>query len=213
MVASPEQILKDRDAEIASIRRKVEWTEQYKDERIAEVHEWARREYAEAREAEAQRIQDRLESTKRAAFSIPTGYGSSYAEEAQIHHLFRAALAEVKAATENTDNASEAEALDALLGQAELTGDHLLARAVYHHAIALRGQQIDLSDGRSISLGGDGQKIVDRYLANNPEDAKKWQAYTEAAAEAQEASSIKSMLNTGLMNREFASPGATQGAS
>src|SRR5215218_1325858 len=101
--ADPRQILQERDAEIASIRGRVEWTEEAKNERIAAVHEWAQREYAEAREAERERIQQRLESTKRAVFDIPTGYGSSYAEEAQINHLFRAALAEVKAATENTE--------------------------------------------------------------------------------------------------------------
>ena len=70
--ADPQQILQERDAEIASIRNKVEWTEEAKNERIAAVHEWAQREYAEAREAERERIQERLESTKKAVFEIPT---------------------------------------------------------------------------------------------------------------------------------------------
>jgi hypothetical protein len=79
--ADPQDILRDRDNEIANIRAKVEWTEETKNERIAAVHEWAQREYAEAREAERERIQQRLESTKRAVFQVPGGYLSSDAEQ------------------------------------------------------------------------------------------------------------------------------------
>jgi hypothetical protein len=71
--AGPQDILRDRDNEIANIRAKVEWTEETKNERIAAVHEWAQGEYAEAREAERERIQQRLESTKRAVFQVPGG--------------------------------------------------------------------------------------------------------------------------------------------
>jgi hypothetical protein len=198
--ADPQEILRDRDAEIAKIRARVEWTEEAKNERIAAVHEWAQREYAEAREAERERIQQRLESTKRAVFDIPTGYGSSYAEEAQINHLFRAALAEVKAATENTESATQT--LDALLDQALLTGDFLLARACFHRAIELGNRKIELVD-QSIDLGG--QKIVDRFLANTPVDDKKWQRYTKAAAEAVQATSFESLYAGAMMDQQFAS--------
>ena len=68
-----QQIIRDHDSEIANIRAKVEWTEEAKNEHIAAVHEWAQREYAEAREAEQQRIQQRLESTRRAVFQVPGG--------------------------------------------------------------------------------------------------------------------------------------------
>jgi hypothetical protein len=197
--ADPLDILRDRDNEIANIRAKVEWTEEFKNERIAAVHEWALREYAEAREAERERIQRRLESTKRAVFDIPTGYGSSYAEEAQIHHLFRRALAEVKAATKDPKSAQRT--LDALLDQAERRGDPFLARAVYHHAIDMGDQKIELGD-QSIDLGG--QKIVDRFLANNPVGDKKWQAYTEAAAEAQQATSFEGRFASAMMDKQFA---------
>jgi hypothetical protein len=73
LTADPRQILQERDAEIASIRGRVEWTEEAKNERIAAVHEWAQREYAEAREAERERIQQRLESAKQAVFQVPGG--------------------------------------------------------------------------------------------------------------------------------------------
>jgi hypothetical protein len=71
--ADPQEILRDRDAEIAKIRARAEWTEEAKNSRIAAVHEWAQREYAEAREAERERIQQRLESTRRAVFQVPGG--------------------------------------------------------------------------------------------------------------------------------------------
>jgi hypothetical protein len=135
-------------------------------------------------------------------FDIPTGYGSFHAEEAQIHHLFRAALAEVNAATENTERAQQT--LDALLGQAELTGDFLLARACFHRAVQLGSQKIELGD-KSIDFGG--QKIVDRFLANNPVDAEKWQAYTEAAAEAQQAASFEGLFAGAMMDQQFANQG------
>ena len=110
----------------------------------------------------------------------------------------------MKAATENPESAQKT--LDAMLDQAALTGDHLLARAVYHHAISLGGQKIKLSDGRSIDLGG--QKVFDRFLANNPVDAKKWRAYTAASAEAEQSTSFEGLLATGMMDQQFASQGS-----
>jgi hypothetical protein len=199
--ASPADVIRRRDKEVAEVRAQTQYAEDYKAELIRQINEEASREYAEAREAERRRIQDRLESTKKAVFEIPTGYGSSYAEEAHIHHLFRAALSEVKAATENPESAQKT--LDALLDQAALTGDHLLGRAVYHHAIALGDRKIELSDGRSIDLGG--QKIVDRYLAGNPVDAKKWEAYAQAQAASKHATSFEGLLATGMMDQQFTS--------
>src|SRR5215208_4227618 len=150
LTADPRQILKERDAEIASIRGRVEWTEEAKNERIAAVHEWAQREYAEAREAERERIQQRLESAKRAVFQVPGGYMSSDAEQAQIMAAFRSAWKDVLSATEVDEGSLLPELqqrqgeqkLTPILEQTERTGDFLLARAVYHRAIDLGAQGI-----------------------------------------------------------------------
>jgi hypothetical protein len=80
------------------------------------------------------------------------------------------------------------EKLAPILEQAERTGDHLLSRAVYH---------------RAIDVGEQG--IVDRYLSTRKTEAAAWQRYTEAAQEAQQATSFESLLATGMMDQQFAS--------
>ena len=188
--ADPQDILRDRDDEIANIRAKVEWTEEAKNERIAAVHEWAQREYAEAREAERERIQRCLESAKQAVFQVPGGYLSSDAEKAQIMAAFRSARKDVLSATKIEDRESGAQVgqtLASILDEAERTGDPLLARAVYH---------------RAIDVGEQG--IVDRYLSTRKTEAAAWQRYTEAAAEAEQASSFESLYATGMMDQQFA---------
>jgi hypothetical protein len=188
--ADPQDILRDRDDEIANIRAKVEWTEEAKNERIAAVHEWAQREYAEAREAERERIQRCLESAKQAVFQVPGGYLSSDAEKAQIMAAFRSARRDVLSATKIEDRESGAQVgqtLASILDEAERTGDPLLARAVYH---------------RAIDVGEQG--IVDRYLSTRKTEAAAWQRYTEAAQEAQQATSFESLYATGMMDQQFA---------
>ena len=186
-----QQIIRDRDSEIANIRTKVEWTEEAKNEHIAAVHEWAQREYAEAREAKRERIQQRLESTRQAVFQVPGGYLASDAEQAQIMAAFRSARKDVLSATKIEDPESGVQVgqvLSEILYEAERTGDPLLARAAYH---------------RSIDLGS--QQVIDRYLSTRPADAQHWQRYTEAAAEANQATSFESLFATGMMDQQFAS--------
>jgi hypothetical protein len=191
LTADPRQILQERDAGIASIRNRAEWTEQAKNERIAAVHEWAQREYAEAREAERERIQQRLESAKRAVFQVPGGYLSSDAEQAQIMAAFRSARKDVLSATKIEDRESRAhlgQTLASILDEAERTGDPLLARAVYH---------------RAIDVGEQG--IVERYLSTRKTEADAWQRYTKAAAEAEQATSFESLYAGAMMDQQFAS--------
>jgi hypothetical protein len=189
--ADPQDILRDRDDEIANIRAKVEWTEEAKNERIAAVHEWAQREYAEAREAERERIQRCLESAKQAVFQVPGGYLSSDAEKAQIMAAFRSARRDVLSATKIEDRESGAQVgqtLASILDEAERTGDPLLARAVYH---------------RAIDVGEQG--IVERYLSTRKTEADAWQRYTKAAAEAEQATSFESLYAGAMMDQQFAS--------
>jgi hypothetical protein len=181
----PAQIISARNAEVAKIQSCVDLTEEAKQRRINEANERAQREYAEAREAERERIQQRLESTKRAVFQVPGGYMSSDAEQAQIMAAFRSARKDVLSATKIEDRESGAQvgqALASILDEAERTGDPLLARAVYH---------------RAIDVGEQG--IVDRYLSTRPTEAQQWQRYTEAAQEAQQAASFESLFAEGWL--------------
>ena len=119
-----QQIIRDRDREIANIRARVEWTEAAKNERIAAVNEWARNEVHAVREHEREQRDARLERAKREVFRVPTGNMATGAEVSQIYNGFRSAWAEVKAATSvSPDNAvGAAETLEEILDQAERKG-------------------------------------------------------------------------------------------
>jgi hypothetical protein len=116
---------------------------------------------------------------------------SSDAEQAQIMAALRSARKDVLSATKIEDRESHAQVgqtLASILDEAERTGDPLLARAVYH---------------RAIDVGEQG--IVESYLSTRKTEAAAWQRYTEAAQEAQQASSFESLYATGMMDQQFAS--------
>src|SRR5829696_9141202 len=164
MTTDPVEILKQRNAEVAKIRGFADLTEEAKERRIAEVSERAQAEYAEAREADERERAERLERTERAVFRVPIPAGTTDAEEAQIHAAFRAAWGDAYSATASPDSPEQAqEELGRVLGQAERTGDKLMARAAYH---------------RAIDLGAQG--VVDAYLSSRPSENRVWESYTAA---------------------------------
>jgi len=189
--ADPQQILQERDRAIREINDYVDLTQEAKDRRIAEVREWAQREYTEARETEKRQIEARLAQSRQAVFRVPTSSAYSDAESAQVYAAFRGAWADVKSSTEGVGSPGEAqETLMGIMDQAERTGDHHLARAVYH---------------RRIDLGV--QQVVDRYLEGRPKEAIAWRRYTEAAQEAQQAASFEAIYAQGMMDQQFANQG------
>ncbi len=185
MAKDPIEILRQRDAEVAQIRGFVDLTEEAKNRRIADVNERAQAEYAQAREAAARERAERLESTQRAVFRVPVPAIATDAEAAQIHASYRAAFNDVYSATRGAEGSAQAqEELERVLGQAERTGDRLLARAAYH---------------RGIDLGIQG--IVDAYLAPRPAESRAWDAYTTAYREANRAGSVEGLLGDGFAVR------------
>jgi hypothetical protein len=191
MTTDPVEILNARNQEVAKIRGFADLTEEAKERRIAEVNERARAQYAEALEATERERTERLERSKRAVFRVPVSATATDAEEAQIHAAYRAAYNDVYSSTLFSESPGEAqEELERLLGQADRSGDKLLARAAYH---------------RAIDLGI--QSVVDSYLSTRPQENKAWESYTEAQAEASHASSINGLLERGLTERALnASP-------
>jgi hypothetical protein len=187
MATDPVEILNRRNAEVQRIRNYADLTEEAKARRIAEVSERARAEYAEAREANARELAERLESSKRAVFRVPIPATATDAEEAQIHAAYRAAYNDVYSNTLSFDNPAEAqEELERILGLAERSGDKLLARAAYH---------------RAIDLGI--QSVVDSYLSSRPAESRAWERYTEAHQEVNESKGIDGLLGRALAERVF----------
>jgi hypothetical protein len=114
-------------------------------------------------------------------------YGATESEEAQIHAAFRSAYNEVRATTASPESPEQAEEeLGRILGQAERTGDKLLARAAYH---------------RAIDLGA--QTVLDAYLSIRPQEERAWNSYTEAYQEVSQSKGIEGLLERGLTDRAF----------
>jgi hypothetical protein len=189
MVTDAVEILNRRNAEVAQIRGYADLTEEAKERRIAEVNERAQAEYAEAVETGKRERAERLERTRKAVFSVPTGNVPSDAEAAQIYAAFRGAWGEVLSATANPESPQQVgERLEQILNQAERTGDTLLARAAYH---------------RAIDLGV--QPVVDSYLEGRPKEAKAWQRYTAAHQEVSQSKDVMHILADGLTERALSS--------
>jgi len=197
MEADPQQILAERDKEIAAINGRVEWSEEHKAGRIRAVEEWAREEYQKAKEAKALRLQENLGKAKNSLYRVPTEGSYNEAESAQVHTAFMTAWDHVLLST--ADPSAAEEELEALLEQAERTGNPLLSRAVFHRALDLHGS-VKGSGPLAINL----QPILDRYLADNPREAKALEKYNAAKEEVNRESSLEGMLSNVMTSRLFA---------
>ncbi len=195
MATDPVEILNRRNAEVAKIRGFVDLTEEAKQRRIAEVNARARAEYEEAVEANERERTERLERSKKSVFRVPVPVTATDAEAAQIHAAYRAAYNDVYSNTLLSDSSGEAqEELQRLLGQAERSGDELLARAAYH---------------RGIDLGI--QSVVDSYLSSRPAENRAWERYTTAHQEVAQSRDIGHMLERTLTERALSSSEQSSG--
>jgi hypothetical protein len=182
MTTDPVEILRQRNAEVQQIRGYADLTEEAKQRRIDEVNSRARLEYQQALEDQERERAGRFERTKRAVFRVPIPATATEAEEAQIHAAYRAAYNDVYSSTLRSESPAEAqEELERLLGQAERSGDKLLARAAYH---------------RAIDLGI--QSVVDAYLSSRPTENKAWESYTAAYQDANQSKDIGHLLERTL---------------
>jgi hypothetical protein len=122
-------------------------------------------------------------------FRVPVPATATEAEAAQIHASYRAAYGDVYASTAGSP-ARAGEELERLLGQAERTGDKLLAAAAYH---------------RGIDLGA--QEVVGSYLATRPQEARAWESYTNVHREVAESRDVGHLLERTLTERALSSDG------
>jgi hypothetical protein len=189
MATDPVEILRQRNAEVEQIRGFVDLTDEAKQRRIAEVNERAQAAYAEALEANEREKDERLERSKNAVFRVPIPATATDAEEAQIHAAYRAAYNDVYSSTVFSESPTDAqEELERLMGQAERSGDKLLAKAAYH---------------RAIDLGI--QNVVDAYLSSRPQENRAWESYTAAYQEANQSKDIGHLFDRALTERALSS--------
>jgi hypothetical protein len=189
MTTDPVEILNQRNAEVQQIRGYADLTEEAKQRRIDEVNSRARQEYQQALEDQERERAERLEKTRKAVFRVPIPATATDAEEAQLHAAYRAACNDVCSSTLIVESPAEAqEELERLLGQAERSGDKLLAKAAYH---------------RAIDLGI--QSVVDAYLSSRPTENRAWESYTAAYQEANQSKDIGHMLERTLTERALSS--------
>jgi hypothetical protein len=182
-----QEIIRERDTKIAEINGYVDLTQEAKDRRIDEINQWAASEVHAIQEEDKQRREKELERAKKEVFRVSVKDTYSDAERSQVWKAFRSARAEVKAATTlSPENPSADEALTEIMEETERTGDYDLALAAYH---------------RAIDLGV--QSVVDRYLSTRPKAAKAWERYTEAAQEAEQATSFEFLFAEGLADQQF----------
>jgi hypothetical protein len=185
MATDPVEILRQRNAEVEKIQGFADLTQEAKDRRIAEVNERAQAEYQEAIETQERERAESLQKSKKAVFRVPIPSSATDAEEAQIHAAYRAAYNDVYSSTVFSESPGEAqEELERLLGQAERSGDKLLARAVYH---------------RAIDLGA--QSVVDTYLSSRPQENRAWESYTQAYQEVAQSKDIGHLFERALTER------------
>lgn len=182
MNAEQQQILAQREADVAQVRSLVEWTDAAKESRIAEIDAKAQAKYREASEAEKQRIEKAVVSARRAVYGVPIEGAISAGEVAQVFQGFRSAWADVLIQTPQPLEAKEE--LDEILDQAERTGDSQLARAAYH-----RGLDLNI------------QSIIDRYLDGKDKETKNLERYAKALQEADRIHGLEHLLTGALGER------------
>jgi len=117
-------------------------------------------------------------------------------EKEQIREVYRNLWDVVQIQTQDLSEAKET--LGQMLDQAARTGDDMLARVAYQRALDIGAQPSALGDFGM-------QAIVDRYLADKPQEAKALERYNNALQAANQAKNPESLLAQALTGRMFAS--------
>jgi hypothetical protein len=183
-MADPNQILSERNAEVAKIRGYVDLTDEAKERRISEVTEKANREFAAAKEAERRGREERLRSAQRAVFGVVDDASATAAERAQIHAAYRHASSEVRWAAMESEPSGTTEGLLDLLDRAERSGDTIMQKAGFHYGV-----------------DNNLQPVIDAYLADKPKEERAWDRYVAALQEDRAANDVMGLLNNALTSR------------
>jgi hypothetical protein len=140
---------------VEEIRR--DWTssDEAKRQDLEAAYSEARSTYARLADEFRSEVQERLQTTRKAAFSAPKA-----GRDAALDMLvYRDAL-------ERASKIRDQRELSELLDRAEMTGDHALGRAVLYRGYELQNAH-----------------LVGSYLEKHPDEHPTWDAFTEAGTE------------------------------
>jgi hypothetical protein len=165
------------EREIERIRQNQDLSDEARRRKMQEVYERSVAEHRELVEEERRAEAEAIASAERKVLGIPYPERSSASERAMIALSYRDAYDRAeKAASDQLDSGS---LLD-LLERAEVAGDDLLARAIYHTATR-RGVR----------------QVADTYLASRPAEQARWERYTEARTEARYSGGLEGLVTAG----------------
>jgi hypothetical protein len=152
------------EREIERIRANRDLSDEARRRKIQEVYERSVAEHRELVEEERRAEAEAIASAERKVLGIPYPERSSASERAMIAMSYRDALDRAERSAADPENST---ALLDLLERAEVAGDDLLARAVYHTATRRGARQ-----------------VADTYLASRPTEQARWETYTQMRNEA-----------------------------
>ena len=140
---------------LEEIRRDWTLSEEAKRQDLEAAYSEARGTHARLAEEFRSEVKERLQTTRKAAFSAP-----KVGKDAALDmFVYRDALAKVSSTTDQRT-------LSEMLDRAEMTGDHSLARAVLYRGYELQSEH-----------------LVGSYLEKYPDERPAWDAFMGAAQE------------------------------
>jgi hypothetical protein len=148
------------DHEVEAIRQNADLSDEAKHRMIQEAYDGATKRHQELIEEREQGNQDAVQTMERRIFEIPVPEGVREVEAEAFRQSYRDASFRV--------SGMDSDQLQAVLERAELTGDTMLARAVYHEA-------------RLTGAFG----VTDVYLEGRPKERQRWENYTQQRQKAE----------------------------
>lgn len=174
------------EREIEKIRANPDLSAEAKRRKIQEVYERSVAEHRELVEEERRAEAEAIASAERKVLGIPYPERSSASERAMIALSYRDALDRAERAASDREDLG---ALLDLLERAEVSGDSLLARAVYHTATR-RGVR----------------QVADAYLASRPTEQARWERYMQVRNEARYSGGLEGLVLAGAESVRPAKP-------
>lgn len=186
MASKVDEILAKHNAEVQKIHGFADLTDEAKARRLAEARDRHQGEFAELKAKERKRVEEKVRKARRAVYGVPGKVTFSDAEWATLHDVYWRAWDRVMEAAK--DIRTGPGELEKLLDQAERVGDDILAAACYHRALDVRLQT-----------------VVDAYLDQRPDEAKRLANYNEALEEQRNINSAAALLNTAMAGKVLGS--------
>lgn len=152
------QNARELESEVERIRQNPDLNDEAKQRMMQEAYKGAMNRHRELYGEREQGEQEVVRKIERNVFEVPVPYGASDRDAESIRQSYRDASFRVSGMKQDK--------LEQVLERAELTGDSILARAVYHEA---------RTQGAF--------NVADRYLETRPKERKAWEGYAQLRQE------------------------------